>query len=50
MVLIAREPPSVEYFSFTSFALWVPRKGLQFSSLADSVNHLPLASKGLLGR
>ena len=42
MVLIAREPPNVEYFSFTSFALWVPRKGLQFSSLADSVNQLPL--------
>eukprot|EP00434_Breviolum_minutum_P039856 symbB.v1.2.035399.t1/scaffold4703.1/size36139/2 len=42
VVLIARRPPSVEYFSFTSFALWVPRRGLQFSSLGDSVNNLNL--------
>eukprot|EP00913_Durusdinium_trenchii_P029779 g27905.t1 len=44
VVLIARRPPSVEYFSFTSFALWVPRRGLQFSSLGDSVNNLKLSS------
>ncbi|CAJ1431126.1 unnamed protein product [Effrenium voratum] len=42
VVLLARRPPEVEYFSFTSFALWVPRRGLQFSSLGDSVNNLNL--------
>ncbi|CAJ1449109.1 unnamed protein product, partial [Effrenium voratum] len=26
VVLLARRPPEVEYFSFTSFALWVPRR------------------------
>ncbi|CAE7472831.1 GIP [Symbiodinium sp. CCMP2456] len=40
VVLIARRPPDVEYFSFTTFALWIPRRGLQFSSLGDSVNNL----------
>lgn len=42
VLLIARRPPEVDYFSFTSFALWVPRRGLQFSSLGDSVNNLNL--------
>lgn len=40
VVLLARLPPQVTYFSFTTFALWMPRRGLPFSSLGDSVNNL----------
>lgn len=40
VVMLARLPPRVEYFSFTSFALWMPRRGLPFSSLGDSINTL----------
>jgi len=43
VVLLARVPPAVEYFSFTTFALFMPRRGkplLPFSSLGDSVNNL----------
>lgn len=40
VVLLSRLPPQVEYFSFTTFALWMPRRGLPFSSLGDSVNNL----------
>ena len=40
VVLLSRLPPSAEYFSFTTFAAWLPRRGVAFSSLADSVNHL----------
>ena len=39
VVLLARVPPKVEYFSFTTFALFMPRRGLPFSSLGDSVNN-----------
>ena len=45
VVLLARRPPSVEYFSFTTFALFMPRlakPALPFSSLADSFNNLNL--------
>uniref|UniRef100_A0A7S3TTK8 Uncharacterized protein n=1 Tax=Emiliania huxleyi TaxID=2903 RepID=A0A7S3TTK8_EMIHU len=42
VVLLARRPPSAEYFSFTTFAAWTPRRGVVFGSLADSVNHLSL--------
>ena len=45
VVLIGRRPPAVEYFSFTTFALFTPRRGgplLPFSSLGDSFNHLNL--------
>lgn len=42
IVLLARVPPSVEYFSFTTFALFMPRRKpqpiLPFASLGDSVN------------
>ena len=38
VVLLARKPPTVEYFSFTTFALFMPGRGLTFSSLGDSVN------------
>ena len=41
VVLRARVPPPVEYFSFTTFALFMPRRGkplLPFSSLGDSVS------------
>lgn len=40
VVLLSRLPPQVEYFSFTTFALFMPRRGLPFSSLGDSVNNL----------
>ena len=45
VVLICRVPPKVDYFSFTTFALFVPRRLggqplLPFSSLGDSVNNL----------
>lgn len=42
VVLLARKPPSVEYFSFTTFALFMPRRSapiLPFSSLGDSTNN-----------
>ena len=39
VVLLSRLPPRVEYFSFTTFAAWIPRRGVVFSSLADSVNN-----------
>ena len=42
VVLLARKPPTVEYFSFTTFALFMPRRSkpiLPFSSLGDSVNN-----------
>ncbi|KAL1504155.1 hypothetical protein AB1Y20_010564 [Prymnesium parvum] len=39
VVLIARVPPPCEYFSFTTFALFMPRIGLPFASLGDSVNN-----------
>ena len=45
VVLLARRPPSVEYFSFTTFALFMPRRSqpaLPFSSLGDSFNSLNL--------
>jgi hypothetical protein len=38
--MLSRLPPKVEYFSFTSFALFVPGRGLPFSSLGDSVNSM----------
>jgi hypothetical protein len=41
VVLLARVPPPVEYFSFTTFALFMPRRGkplLPFSSLGESVS------------
>lgn len=42
VVLLARVPPRVEYFSFTTFALFMPRRKpkpiLPFASLGDSVN------------
>ena len=47
VVLLARRPPEVEYFSFTTFALFMPRRGkplLPFSSLGDSFNNLNLRS------
>lgn len=28
------------YFSFTTFALWMPKRGLPFSSLGNSVNNM----------
>ena len=40
IVLLSRVPPATTYFSFTSFALFMPRRGLPFSSLGDSVNNL----------
>jgi hypothetical protein len=40
VVLLSRLPPDVEYFSFTTFALFMPSRGLPFSSLGDSVNNL----------
>lgn len=39
VVLLSRLPPPAEYFSFTSFALFVPGRGLPFASLGDSVNN-----------
>ena len=39
VVLLARVPPRVEYFSFTTFAAWIPGQGVPFSSVADSVNN-----------
>ena len=42
VVLLSRLPPAVEYFSFTTFALFSPRRGkpiLPFASLGDSVNN-----------
>jgi len=52
VVLLARKPPAVEYFSFTTFALFMPRRGrpmLPFASLGDSVNsaNLQHADDGL---
>lgn len=40
VVLLSRLPPEVEYFSFTTFAAWLPRRGVAFSSVGDSVNKL----------
>ena len=43
VVLLSRVPPAVEYFSFTTFALFMPRRGkplLPFASLGDSVNNM----------
>ena len=49
VVLLSRLPPKVEYFSLTTFALWMPKRGLPFSSLGDSVNNLNIkhTSNGL---
>jgi hypothetical protein len=42
VVLLSRVPPEVDYFSFTTFALFTPRRNkpiLPFASLGDSVNN-----------
>ena len=48
VVLLARVPPEVEYFSFTTFAAWLPRRAIPipFSSLGDSVNNLNIRRTG----
>jgi hypothetical protein len=38
VVLLAKQPPSVDYFSFTTFCLWSKKRGFVFASLGDSVN------------
>ena len=40
VVLLARVPPPLEYFSLTTFAFWTPTRGAVFGSLGDAVNHL----------
>jgi len=47
VVLLSRLPPRVEYFSFTTFALFSPRRGLPFSSLGDSINNLNIKHSDL---
>ena len=37
---MCHRPPKAEYFSFTSFALFIPGRGLPFGSLGDSVNSM----------
>jgi hypothetical protein len=49
VVLLSRLPPEVEYFSFTTFALFMPSRGLPFSSLADSVNNLNINTTASTG-
>lgn len=47
VVLLSRLPPQVEYFSFTTFALFMPRRHrplLPFASLGDSVNNANIRS------
>ena len=38
VVLLAKQPPDVDYFSFTTFCLWNWKRGFVFGSLGDSVN------------
>ena len=38
IVLLAKQPPDVDYFSFTTFCLWTWKRGFVFASLGDSVN------------
>eukprot|EP01047_Picozoa_sp_COSAG01_P095191 COSAG01_NODE_25943_length_728_cov_1.141494_1_plen_197_part_10 len=44
VVLLSRLPPRTVYFSFTTFAAWLPRRGVAFSSVGDSVNNLNINS------
>lgn len=40
VVLLARVPPRCEYYSFTTYAMFLPRHPpLAFASLGDSINH-----------
>mmetsp|Transcript_24329 Transcript_24329/g.36081 ORF Transcript_24329/g.36081 Transcript_24329/m.36081 type:complete len:852 (+) Transcript_24329:171-2726(+) len=39
VVLISRLPPELDYFSFTTFALWIPKTRFPFGSLGDSLNN-----------
>lgn len=46
VVLLFQRPPPVEYFSFTTFCLGSPKRGLVFASLGDSLNsHSPMMRK-----
>ena len=38
VVLLTKHPPTVDYFSVTTFCLWSRRRGFVFASLGDSVN------------
>lgn len=47
VVLLARLPPHCEYFSFTTYAMFMPRyPPLPFASLGDSINHANIKHVG----
>ena len=50
VVLLAKQPPDVDYFSFTTFCLWSWKRGFVFGSLGDSVNSQTIRVDAAKGR